>query len=262
MKSWVKCLILGGVSYLIFVIVQFPADKAYSLAKTQLVEHKIPLALYEVKGSVWQGSASTLIYEGRRFDAFAWEFHPLDLLMGKASVSLRIKGENLALKGKLAKSIMGDILLENTQGNIGADELLKLLKIPAVKLSGEFSVNLPKMTLSDNVVTTLQGRLLWADAESAFPQKLVLGDLYTDFSTTEDGVIHAKLGDGGGALELTGGATVAPDGKYEAKGLSSARAGRQSGLGRSLGFVGRYDAAGKVAFNRSGNISEFGFLIK
>ncbi len=262
MKSWVKYLILGGISYFAFVIVQLPADKIYYLAKNQLVEHKVPLALYDIKGSIWQGSASTLIYDGKRFEAFAWEFHPLNLLMGKASVSVRIKGENLVLKGKLSKSITGDIVLENTQGNVGAAELLKLLKIPAVKLGGKFSLNLTEMILSDNVVTKIQGRLLWAGAESAFPQKLVLGDLYSDFSTTEDGVIHAKLGDGGGALELSGGATVAPDGKYEAKGLSSAREGRQSVLGRSLGFVGRYDAAGKVAFNRSGNISEFGFLIK
>lgn len=262
MKSWMKYVFLGLASYLVFVIVQFPANKAYYLVEDILDEQNVPLELFDVKGSLWHGTASTLIYDGKRFDAVAWEFHPLDLLTANASVSFRFKGINTSVKGKLSKSVFGTLALNNVQANIGATELLSLLKIPAVKLGGSFALNLSQLKLSGKTVDYIQGRLLWSDAESQFPQKLTMGDIFSDFSTTDDGVIQAKLGDGGGPLELNGDLSVNPDGKYDLKGLMAARAGRQSVLGRSLGFIGKYDASGKASFNRSGNISEFGFLVK
>jgi len=261
MKSWMKYVLLGVASYLIFVIVQFPANKAYYLVEDTLDDKNVPIEVFGLKGSLWQGSASTLIYDGKRYDAVVWEFHPLELLTAKASVSVRFKGKNTTVKGKFAKSIFGSLIAENVQANIGATELLSLLKIPAVKLGGDFALNLSRFELTDKTVNYIQGRLLWSDAESKFPQKLTMGDVFSDFSTSEDGVILAKLGDGGGPLELNGDLSVNPDGKYDLKGLLAARAGRQSVLGRSLGFIGKYDAKGKASFNKSGNISEFGFLV-
>jgi len=262
MKSWMKYVLLGVASYLVFVIVQFPANKAYYMAEDLLDEKNVPIEMFGVNGSLWQGTASTVIYDGKRFDGVAWEFHPLDLFTANASVTLRFKGKNTSVNGKFSKSIFGTLALNNVRANIGATELLSLLKIPAVKLGGSFALNLTQLELTEKTVDYIQGRLLWSDAESKFPQKLTMGDIFSDFSTTDEGVIQAKLGDGGGPLELNGDLTVNPDGKYDLKGLLAARAGRQSVLGRSLGFIGKYDASGKAGFNRSGNISEFDFLIK
>ncbi|HFE39424.1 MAG TPA: type II secretion system protein N [Gammaproteobacteria bacterium] len=262
MKSWIKYLLLGVLSYLLFLIVQLPANKAYYFLEDLLEEKNIPVELFDLKGTAWHGSAGTLIYEGNRFESVAWEFHPLDLLKAKASISVRLKSKELSLKGMLSKNLSGDVELQNVQANVSATALLKLLKIPAVKLKGTFLLNLAQMQSSGKTLKYVQGRLLWSDAESQFPQKLILGDVFADVSTLDDGVIKVKLGDGGGPLELRGDVTLSPDGKYDVKGYFSARAGRQSILGRSLGFIGRYNAKGKAEFNRTGNISEFGFLLK
>lgn len=262
MKSWLKYLLLGVFCYFSFLIVQLPADKTYYFVEDLLDDANVPLEIYGLNGSVWKGSANTLIYDDKRFDSVEWELHPMDLLTGKASVSIRLKGQGSSFDGRLSKSITGETLLQNSRANIEAMALLKLLKIPAIKLGGDLTLNLNRMEITGQTVGYISGRLLWTAAESQFPQKLTLGTIYSDFSTSDDGVIQAKLGDGGGPLELNGNATVAPDGKYDAKGVFSAREGRQSALGRSLGFIAKYDASGKAAFNRTGNISEFGFLVK
>ena len=262
MKPWLKYVLLAVVSYLFFFISQFPANKAYFLVEDLLDDQDIPLEMFNLTGSLWKGSASTVIYDRQRFDAVAWEFHPLDLLTAKAAISLRFKSKDAALKGKFARTLTGDFVLNDVQANIEATELMKLLKIPAVKLGGNIALNLAHLELSGKTINYVQGRLLWSDAESKFPQKLTLGDVFADLSTQDDDVIKVKLGDGGGPLELNGDLTVAPDGKYDLKGLLAARAGKQSVLGRSLGFMAKYDSTGKASFNRSGNISEFGFLVK
>jgi len=262
MKAWLKYSLFGLLCYLVFVIIQFPASNAYYFVEDLLDDNDIPMQIYGLNGTVWQGTANTIIYDKKRFEAISWEFHPLDLLMAKASASVRFKGNGSSVKSKVSKSFFGDVIFQNLQANVGAAELIKMLKIPAVKLSGDYALNLSQLELAGKKVQYLQGRLLWSEAASSFPQKLTLGDIYSDFSTSDDGVIMAKLGDGGGPLELSGDVTVAPDGKYDVKGLLSARAGRQSVLGRSLGFIGKYDSKGKASFNKTGNLSEFQFLMK
>lgn len=262
MKSKLKYVFLGLLCYLTFLVMQFPASNAYALVKSTLSAQNVPLKLYGLQGSVWKGSASTLIYDGHRFDTAVWEFYPLDLLTAKVTLSVRLKGKDIAFKGKLSQSLFGELFLENVHANVGAAKLLALLKIPAVKLGGKLSLNVVAAEIQGSMPSYIQGRLLWTDATSTFPQKLSLGDMFADLTTDDNGDIKALLGDGGGPLELSGGLTLTPVGQYEAKGLFSSREGRNSVLGRSLGFVGRYDSAGKIAFNRSGNLSEFEFLVK
>ena len=261
-KSSIKYIVLGLVSYLIFVIAQLPANKVYYFAEDILDDRDVPLEIYGLTGSVWNGEAKRISYNGQHFNQVAWELHPLALLTGNMSASLRYKNPEGDASGLFSYSFSGTITAENFRANIQATEALKLAKIPAFKLGGEFKLNLPRLVLSDNRLSFVSGRLLWADAKSIFPQKLTLGDLVVDMSTGEDDVISANLNDGGGPLELGGGLTLTPDGKYDFKGQFASREGRQSVLGRALGFMGRYDASGKAILTRTGNVSEFGFLFK
>lgn len=262
MKTSIKYILLGLVFYFIFIIVQLPANKVYYFAEDILDDQDIPLEIYGLSGSVWKGQAKRITYDGKYFNQVAWEFHPLALLTGNVSSSVRFKNSDANASGLFSYSFTGNLTAENIRLNMQATEALKMAKIPAFKLGGEFKLNLPRLVLADNRLTFISGRLLWADAKSIFPQKLDLGNLVADFSTTEDNVINAKLSDGGGPLELQGLLTLSPDGKYNLNAQFAARDGRNSVLGRSLGFMARYDANGKAVLTRSGNISEFGFLVK
>ncbi len=262
LKPAMKYIVLGFVFYVFFLFVQMPVNKVYYFVEDVLEDQKIPLKVYGLSGSLWQGGAKRITYDGQHFNQVGWELHPLAILTGSFSLSLRYKNADADVSGLFSYGFGGTIVAENLRANISATEVLKIAKIPAVKLGGEFKLNLPYIEFVDDRVVSVSGRLLWADAKSMFPQKLDLGSLVVDLSTDESSLITAKLGDGGGALELGGGLTLAPDGKYNFNGQFSSRNGRNSTLGRALGFMARYDSKGKAVMTRSGNISEFGFLLK
>ncbi len=262
MKAWYKYIGLGLLLYLVFLVVQFPANQAYSLVKPMLDQQKVLLQVYEPQGTIWNGRASRVVYQGRSFNRVKWQFLPVELLKGKLAIFVAYKNRDGFARAMISRSLFGDLQLSNIQASLSAQEVLALAKIPAVKLAGQFDLNLRNLVLQEKRVTEINGRLLWTGAESQFPQKLKMGDLYADMTTGDDGVIHVKLGDGGGPLELSGKLDVGPDGKYDLALEMASRQGRNSVLGRSLGFIGRYNNKGKAEFKRSGNISEFGFLVK
>lgn len=261
-KSIMRYIVLGLIFYFVFLFSQMPINKIYYFAEDYVDDQNIPLEVYGLSGSLWNGEAKRISYAGKHFDQVGWEFHPIAILTGKFSMSLRFKNIEGDASGLFSYGFTGDLTAENLRVNMQASEVLKLAKIPAFKLGGEFKINLSRVVLSDKRLAFASGRMLWAEAKSIFPQKLDLGNLVVDLSTGEDDVITAALNDGGGALELGGGLTLAPDGKYNFNGLFAAREGRQSILGRALGFMGRYDANGKAVLKKTGNVSEFGFLFK
>jgi len=262
MKSAIRYVLLGVAFYVLFLIIQFPAKTAYYFLEDALAQQKIPVKLYGIKGTLWKGSASRLVYNKLPFNQLDWEFHPWALLTGKASVTVKYRNENSFALGTVSRSVLGGTTLENAQAKMSATELLAIAKVPAFKLGGEFNLNLPLLELSEQKVQQVHGRVVWSNAESVFPQKLRLGDLFANLTTADDGVIAAKLGDAGGPLEMDGSLSVAPDGKYDFKALFADRKGRHTTLGRALGFMGRYNPQNKVEFKKNGNISEFGFLVK
>ena len=257
MKSWLKYLALGLVAYLIFLIVSFPASQAYFLVENTLNEKKIPIKMYTISGSVWSGKVSRVTYNGKPFNNLVWEVLPWRIFTGQLAVAVKYNNRDSSAQFVAVRNLMGSTSLRNVRANMSAQEILSLAQIPAVKLGGHFTLNLAQLNLD-----SVKGRLVWSGAESMFPQKLVLGDLFADMSTANDGTINVKLGDGGGPLQLSGKLTLTPDGRYDLSTQMSSREGRQSFLGQSLGFVGRYNRQGKVEFKRSGKLSEFNFLVK
>ena len=258
MKYWRRYLLLAFASYLLFVITQLPANNIYYFSEDLLKQQGI--TLYGVEGSLWSGSANAVMYKDMHFKQVSWEVHPLALLTANFSATVRFKQKDNFVNALVSRSFFGATKIEGGQVRIDAEDLVKLTNIPAIKLHGEFSLNLPLLKLGDKSVEYIQGRAVWSEAESTFPQKMQLGDLFADMSTTSDGVIQIKLGDAGGPLELDANLLLTPDGKYDFKGQFASRQGRNSSLGRSLGFMGRYNSSGKIEFNKAGELSEFGFL--
>ncbi len=157
--------------------------------------------------------------------------------------------------------MFGGVQLTDVKGRLAASDLLGLLKIPAIKLGGQFGFNLSELELVDNKLTYAEGRVAWNGAASEFPQKLQLGDLAVDITTADDG-ISAQLKDGGGPLDATGLLTLDAAGVYQFSGKFAARDGRNSSLARALNMLGRAGADGKIDVTNTGNIADFGFFVQ
>ncbi|MDH5731294.1 MAG: type II secretion system protein N [Gammaproteobacteria bacterium] len=254
MKSNKRLILVGVAAFLLFLIVQTPAHLIFGL-----VANNLPLKVYGVNGSVWNGEIEQINVGRESITGVQWSLHPSHLLMGRVAADISASLGQRRINAYAARSIGGDIVLKNVSGRIDAQTLLGLLKIPALQLGGEFNFNLQSVVLDGKIPLEAQGRVLWSDASSRFPQRLELGTLSAIVSTTDKG-IQAELKDGGnGPLELNGDLTLTQKGDYDFNGVFASREGAQSMLGRSLNMMGRPNREGKVSVKNKGNLSALGF---
>jgi hypothetical protein len=260
-KTWLKYLVLGGVVYLGFIIVRFPAELAYSFVANTLKSSPAKIELYRVEGTVWSGRAQYMRASGQTLRDVKWELHPLSLLAGSASATLGLKTADGSIKARVFKGFGDSIRLENVKARLPMKEIMRMAKLPAIQLEGQLGINLQEIEMAGGILTEAAGRIVWNGAETRFPQQLVLGDLAADIKNTDAG-IQADISDAGGPLEAKGSLTLAPDGAYDFNGQFAAREGRNSTLGRSLNMMGRPDPQGKIKLTNKGNLKDFGFLVK
>ncbi len=259
-RKTIQFSVVGVIAYLFFLVTQIPAIYVISVVESGF-DNNPPVKLYGVDGTVWQGQAAAARIEGRMFTDVSWDLKPSALLLGSLSASFGIRNNDGHIQADVSRSFLGNIQLTDVQGRLAASDLLTLLKIPAIKLEGQFGFNLSELVLSDNKVTYAEGRIVWNGAATQFPQKLQLGDLAIDINSDDEG-IKAHLKDSGGPLDATGLLTLDDTGAYKFSGKFAARDGRNSSLARSLNMMGRPGADGKIELVNVGNLADFGFFVQ
>jgi general secretion pathway protein N len=259
--SWKKYLIIGLVFFFLFLLANLPAQLGVSIAKMVAPQAMQQVRVYGSQGTLWAGQFDRIDYQGQSFQAVNWDLNLFSLLVGQvtADVSLRFNGQSV--KANVSQSLFGGLTLSDVNAKLGAKQLVQMLRIPAMKLDGEFIVNLKTVELEGNRPTDIDGRVVWSGAETRFPQRILLGDLSATAST-EDEIITVILKDGGGPLQMDATVSLDPENNYSLNGSMMARDGRQSMLGRSLAMLGSIDPQGKVTLSMKGNLKQFAFLTK
>lgn len=260
-KTWMKYVWLGLGVYFVLVVVRFPAELAYGFVADTLKSSPAKAELYRVSGTIWSGKAQYLKVSGQTLRDVSWELHPLSLLAGAASATVALKTQDGSLRARVFKGFGDSIRLEDVKARLPMNEIMRMAKLPAIKLEGALGINLQEIEVAGGILTEAAGRIVWNGAETRFPQRLVLGDLSADIKNTDSG-IEANIGDAGGPLEASGNLKLSPDGAYDFTGQFASREGRNSPLGRSLNMMGRPDAEGKYKITNKGNLSDFGFIAK
>jgi general secretion pathway protein N len=259
-KHWKRLLVVGLIFYFVFLLFKLPAGVTVWAFESFVPQEQKQWQLYGVSGTAWSGKIAQVNVSGQTFRDVTWQLHPLSLLIGRASMTLDLRNKDMHAHAVVRKSVFGGLSLSDVRAGAGAQTLMQTFRIPALKLNGDFSLNMESLELDDGTVTDAQGRVVWSGAQTLFPQNLQLGDLAADLTTTEEGVV-ATLSDGGGPLEISGKAVLDNEGNYKFNGAFSSREGRNSQLGRALSMMGRPNAQGKVEVNVSGKLEQLKFLL-
>ena len=249
-----RYLLLGVLAYLVFLGQQMPASLVLSWLQPRLGD---AVVAYGVSGTLWQGRIQRLDVAGRRLRELHWRWLPGELLLGRLGVALEARVGEGYVRTELLRGLDGDLLLRNVDGRLDMPHLLRLVRVPGLKLEGELLLHLERLLLDDGRPVAAQGRVAWLQAASLFPQRLALGDLQAVLSETEQG-LRAQLGDAGdGPLALNGELLLDDAGRYELE-LQLAARQRNSALARALRMLGRPDAKGRVTLQQSGSLAELG----
>ncbi len=252
--NW-RYLLIGLLAYVAFLIVQFPADRAYAWWKAGPgAQQKVVLT--GLSGSVWQGSARQALIGDQRLQGLEWHFKPWTVLLGKLALDYELRLHDGFMRGSVAADPQGAVDVTALEAKLPLAQL-SLPAIAALRPSGMVNLNLRDVDWNGEALLSAQGRVVWTDAGISLLQPLQFGDLALTLETRDDGVV-GELSDAGGPLQAEGLLTLKADGSYQFTGRFKAREGAQSPLGRALSALGRPGADGKIPVNRTGRLADLG----
>jgi len=247
-----RYLLIGLLAYVVFLVVQFPADRAYAWWKAGPGAQQ-PLALSGLSGTVWQGSARRAQIDGQRLQGLEWHLKPWTVLFGKLAADYEIRLDDGFLRGSLAADPQGAVAFDALEARLPLAQL-SLKALAALRPSGVLNLNLREVDWNGEALLSAEGRVVWSGAGINLFQPLQFGDLALTLETRDDSVI-AQLSDAGGPLQADGLLTLKPDGSYQFSGSFAARDGAQSPLARALRSLGRPGADGRVQVSQSGTLA-------
>ncbi|EHQ51888.1 type II secretion system protein N [Ectothiorhodospira sp. PHS-1] len=250
LKSW-HYLVLGGIAYLIFLLVTLPASFAWQLARDRgLVPDGVEPA--GMSGTLWQGQARQVRLDELMLSDLQWRVRPLAGLRGELRVDVTLRPAGGTAAARLGLHPSG-LRLRDLRADLPAAALAEAYLTLPVIVQGRVLADIPSLRLDrQGRFSQVEGVVGWLNAASGLPEPLPLGDLRATLTATEAGHLEAVIRDQGGPLFAEGTAGLAPGGAYQLRLRLGTREGARRELSQALGFMGRPDAEGRVPLNLSG----------
>lgn len=245
---------VGVAAFLIFLIMLFPADRAYSLMKDNL-----PVVLYDISGTVWSGRAGAAVLEKRVMRALNWSVRPWAVLLGRLDLDITFDSGDIKGDGTVGFSLAKKVRFADVHAQVPPSELQSLLapKLPPlVQLKGSVVLDAEKIIIDQTThrAEHVKGTLLWRDASiSGFKEPL--GAFRVLFDTIDDTVVGIIGSEGSdGPVIAEGKVTLDKDGKYDVNIQLAARDRSRQDISQALSFLGQAGADGKVTIMQKGTL--------
>ncbi len=225
-------LAVAGVALLVFVIA-LAAWMPAALVLPLLWPGGSPLALDDVRGSLWRGHAGVVRWRGEPLGSLDWRASPAALLEGEYVAQLHLGGA-LNASARLHAARAGG-RLEQVALVFPGEWLAGALATPALQPRGTVEVRIESLELAQGELVALVGNATWREAAVSGAASAPLGELGADFSLAPTGTVHGQLRDSGGPLALSGSFEVSASG-YRA---DLRLAARDPALHPALAWIGQ-----------------------
>lgn len=172
-----KRAILSGV----FLSSVFVASAMIHLPAQFIVQHApLPsqLRIAGVEGTVWQGSAQQVQWQGINYGTLSWQLNPVKMFSGGLEAQVRFgKGSDFSVQGRGTVGVdMSGFYANQMLASIPVEKLLTLMPpLPfPLDLSGPVEINLRSYRYAQPYCDSAQGSLVWNTGSVGSP----LADLY------------------------------------------------------------------------------------
>ena len=166
MSNWLKWLLLGLAAYLVFLLASFPAT--HVIGRLTLPQQ---IQISDVSGTIWNGQANSVRYDGLPINDVKWQLSFLPLLWGQLDLDLRAGNvrdtASISVNGPVSLSIADPNKLEtqNLTVFVPADLVVNHLPLPfPVQAKGRIKVDIHQLTFNQQC-ETLTGKGQWLKAE-------------------------------------------------------------------------------------------------
>lgn len=265
MKPVWRYSLVGLVAYFLFVMVLFPADRAFALLKQQ---GTLPLEGYQISGTLWHGRLGRVRIAGTNIDNIGWRLHPWALLLGRLEMDLRFLDESSSLdlpnespiEIVVGRKLGGAYYLRHSGATLDMAALEKRFNKQPYGLTGDISFDLEDIHIVAGQLANISGNLSWQQAGLSAPLNIELGGFDMILETT-DGVLQGTLKDNGGPLQVEGVMVLSADKSYRLTMTLRSRDKTRSDIKQALRMFGTPSPDGKVSFVRRGRF-DFASLLR
>ncbi|VAW64238.1 hypothetical protein MNBD_GAMMA09-1360 [hydrothermal vent metagenome] len=250
-------IITAIVSYLFFTLSSVPAAKVISLVSDN---SNMPVKLYGVYGSLWDGGANTVMIQGQpaSIDDLQWSINPASLLLASISADIEASVKEQNVVGNINISAMGDISASDVRAQIDASVMQKLVNMPLGELGGVFNINVEDFEMSDEGFPVVSANIKWNNAKLTLLETVDLGHINLDITPEEDNRLSAKITNNKGELSLDGTATIDPSKNYNLDLRITPEDSAKPNIRQSLGMFAKKQTDGSYLVKRKGNLRDLG----
>lgn len=250
-----RLIILGVVSYLIFLLVNLPAsflvDQVLSSTKTARL-----VKLNQVQGSVWSGQALDASIGAINLGILNWDLSPWGFLLGDIDVDLKFNQDETQGSGQLSIGFGGKLAVNALKLEFPAEIIQTAIALPFVSLSGLVTTDIDNAEYMQDETFHVEGKVLWQDAVLRMPNLVELGDIAILMSPFNQGT-RIKINDkGNGPITINVTVDVYANGRYKMNGTLTPKDASQQHITEVLKFIGRPDNSGAYHIGYNGSFAK------
>ena len=212
-------IVFGIVIYLLILVFTLPAVQL-----DDYIEAQVPgLLLSAVSGSVFNGQAGHVSYQGRALGSARWHFLAQALLTGRVEYHLDISTPAGPGKANAGVTFAGKAYGHDIDLTLLPDQVINNFSPVVVRTSGEIKLLIETLEMSDGFPEELDGKAVWKGAAILEPVEMILGDTVMDMQSI-GGELVGRI-DNEGGFDVSGEVALAPGGQYRFDLLLSPDAG-------------------------------------
>jgi len=257
MKPVWRYSLFGLLAYLLFIVVLLPADRVYALLQQRI---SLPLQLYQVNGSIWQGHIGMVRMAGIDVRNVDWCLHPWMLFRGRLEMGVTLTDVASPTGVVVGRTLAGNYYIRDNGEGLSLPVLESVFNERPFGLTGAVTLDLEEIAVAaQGRLQNISGRVQWQRAGLGEPLNISVGNFEVSF-TTEDDTIQGALKDNGGPLRAEGLLMLLPDNSYRLTMTLEPRDKSRSDLKQALRLLGTPSPEGKVSLTRRGRLGNLSFL--
>ncbi|VAW62557.1 hypothetical protein MNBD_GAMMA11-802 [hydrothermal vent metagenome] len=249
-------ILTGVLSYLFFALSNVPAAKIVSLVQEN---SQLPVKLYGVYGSLWNGRANTAMLQGQPpIKDFQWSVNPAALLLAQISADVKGSINEQNITGNVSIGITGNISASDVRARIDAAVIQQMVTLPMGELGGFFNIDIASLETGDEGLPIVDASIKWKNAKFTLLDTVNLGHVSLDISPGEDNQLVAKISNKKGELSLDGSAQVDAKKAYNLELSIIPEKSAQENIRQSLTMFAKRQTDGSYLVKRRGNLKDLG----
>ena len=255
MKTAIKLVALGLITFIVLVIIKAPASLI-----TKPLSANAPVQCERVSGSIWNGRIAQLTVNGIAIGSVKWKINGWRLFLGELQITISL-GENMLapnLSGTIPLTVSpsGTIEIEHAQLQTKAEWISTQAALPVMP-TGMVDVNISQLKLNATTkqLPKIKAKASWTEAGISYPNPFSLGAYHVDLQhqpETEPKVIIGTITDSDSSLHVNGTVQIDNQWQYQTDITLQAEPDAPADIRGLLPYIGLQHDDGTVHIKRQG----------